>query len=311
MADQHINLVDHTDHEQEETPRERQTRDKTPTEESHVDILAVNITNAQVPDPSWVWEWKSWYVDMSDDVDEEGWQYSFYFHKFAWHGSHPWFHSFVRRRRWLRKRVKQHLPPRTKDNRERLFGETFSIGTSLARTNTAALSPMSSDESGSTDEEIRDVPTLMKCLKNAAIDREKIAAINKFVNEGGEELHYLAEQIPTIMKMLIFQDSRRQLLTTLMRTFDAAQEHRDEHKRRGEPEDEVEERRINNLLKAVEAADAACKRLEYWSDIRKLAVDGTADEATDTSHGWDHRWEGLDNSGPAHPEPSKYSTMNT
>lgn len=69
----------------------------------------VNITNAQVPDPSWEWVWKTWYVDMSHDVDEEGWQYSFAFGKqTAWHGTHPWFHSFVRRRRWLRKRVKKH-----------------------------------------------------------------------------------------------------------------------------------------------------------------------------------------------------------
>src|ERR1700753_615986 len=32
---------------------------------------AVDITNAQVPDPSWEWDWKTWYVDMSRDVDEE------------------------------------------------------------------------------------------------------------------------------------------------------------------------------------------------------------------------------------------------
>lgn len=51
----------------------------------------VNITNAQVPDPSWQWAWRTWYVDMSHDVDEEGWEYSFSFQpRFAWHGSHPW-----------------------------------------------------------------------------------------------------------------------------------------------------------------------------------------------------------------------------
>jgi hypothetical protein len=81
-------------------------------------------------------------------------------------------------------------------------------------------------------------------------------------------------QIPTIMSMLIFQNSRRQLLATLMDTFDAAEKHRDEHKTEGKPEGEAEARRIDNLLKAVKAADVECKKLEYWSDIRRR-VDGT------------------------------------
>jgi hypothetical protein len=101
--------------------------------------------------------------------------------------------------------------------------------------------------------------------------------------------------------MLIFQNSRRQLLANLMRTFDAAKEHREEHRRKGEPEDEAEEKRIDNLLKAVDAADQECRKLEYWSDIRSLAVDGAGGQATDPTYGWDHRWEGIDNSGPSHP----------
>ena len=229
-SEQHINLVDHTEEDREE---EQQEGENPPEEESHIDILyenqrgwfifgiprfsqnalwnlkldqspwvdvefkpsPVNITNAQVPDPSWVWEWKTWYVDMSHDVDEEGWQYSFYFKNFSWHGNHPWFHSFVRRRRWLRKRVKQKLPPKTKDNRERLFGETFSIGTTIARTTTVG-SPPSVDVTNEEEiEEIKDIPALMNCLRKSTIDREKIVAINKFIDEAGEELYYLAEQV--------------------------------------------------------------------------------------------------------------------
>jgi hypothetical protein len=108
-----------------------------------------------------------------------------------------WFHSFVRRRRWLRKRIKQKLPPKTKENRERMFGETFSIGTTLARTFTTGTGLDSSQDSQqqSFDDEVKNVPTLMRKLKNAAIDREKIVFINKFIEEGGEELHYLAEQV--------------------------------------------------------------------------------------------------------------------
>ena len=100
--------------------------------------------------------------------------------------------------------------------------------------------------------------------------------------------------------MLIFQNSRRQLLSNLMSTFDAAKEHRAEHKKEGKPEGAVEERRLNNLLKAVEAADAECKKLEYWSDIRKLTEEGEAGHTTDLEKGWDIKWPGLDGSSAAH-----------
>lgn len=101
--------------------------------------------------------------------------------------------------------------------------------------------------------------------------------------------------------MLIFQNSRRQLLSTLMDRFDTAKEHREEHEKNGQPEGEAEERRINNLLKAVEAADNECKKLEYWSDIKNLAEEGKAGNATDPKTGWDEKWQGLDVSGASHP----------
>jgi hypothetical protein len=103
------------------------------------------------------------------------------------------------------------------------------------------------------------------------------------------------------MDMLVFQNSRRQLLSTLMDRFDVARQYREEHEAQGKPEGEVEERRINNLMRAVEAADAECKKLEYWSDIRKLAHEGNAGSATDPEHGWDEKWQGLDDSGAKHP----------
>ncbi|KAI4920196.1 hypothetical protein J4E90_002336 [Alternaria incomplexa] len=343
MADQQIHLVDHTDGDNTPTSA-TQPQQRSTTSDSHIDILyenqrgwfvfgiplfsskalwnlridpapwqdakfkpsAVNITNAQVPDPSWVWDWKSWYVDMSLDVDEEGWQYSLLFKGSAWHGNHPWFHSFVRRRRWLRRRVKQRLPPKTKKNaKERMFGETFSIGTTLARSATFGTGSGLLDDSAQTslDEEIRDIATLMRKLKAAAIDREKIIYIHKFIDDGGEELHYLPEQIPSIMSMLIFQNSRRQLLSTLMDRFEAAKDHREQHKKDHKPEGDAEERRINNLLKAIEAADNECKKLEYWSDIKNLTEEGKAGNATDPSMGWDEeKWQGLDASGAKHPD---------
>ncbi|RKP34891.1 hypothetical protein BJ085DRAFT_20255, partial [Dimargaris cristalligena] len=45
-----------------------------------------DIHSYQLPDPSWEWAYDHWCVDMSDDVDEEGWQYSFSFGRPWWHG---------------------------------------------------------------------------------------------------------------------------------------------------------------------------------------------------------------------------------
>lgn len=92
--------------------------------------------------------------------------------------------------------MKQKLPPKSKVN-ERLFGDTFSVGTTLARGVASTMSPDSLQDSGesSLTEEVKDVPTLMAKLKKSAIDREKIVFINKFIDEGGEELFYLAEQV--------------------------------------------------------------------------------------------------------------------
>ena len=54
---------------------------------------------------------------------------------------------------------------------------------------------MQDSQEQSVDEEIKDIPTLMRILKKSAIDREKIVAIKKFIDEGGEELYYLAQQV--------------------------------------------------------------------------------------------------------------------
>ena len=56
------------------------------------------------------WQWKDdrWYADMRGDVDQEGWEYAFYWNgRYRWfggnwHGKPVWFHGSVRRRRWVR-----------------------------------------------------------------------------------------------------------------------------------------------------------------------------------------------------------------
>lgn len=67
-----------------------------------------NLEHYHLPDPTWHWGWDEWYVLMLDDVDDQGWVYARMFFLLRWglwkgryyHG------NFIRRRLWVRKRVK-------------------------------------------------------------------------------------------------------------------------------------------------------------------------------------------------------------
>lgn len=271
----------------------------------------VNITNAQVPDPSWEWAWKSWYVDMSQDVDEEGWQYSFAFTRgFAWHGTHPWFHSFCRRRRWLRKREKKHLSRRhgARDGmsqRPGLNPDYFTIhsptrDSSTERTGNAQSYYSSGQGDGTEDEEdpddISNIIALMSALKKAPMDRAKIAVVKRFLLQGGEDVFYLADrvcnwlisltypeakhvQMQDIMASMLFQNSRRQLLAYLIHACDAESEHRSKHFGKETLQKEVQERRVKSLSNAVRAAEEQVQGLGYWSDVKNVAGSEEGNEA--------------------------------
>ncbi|KAI4262295.1 MAG: hypothetical protein L6R42_002523 [Xanthoria sp. 1 TBL-2021] len=245
----------------------------------------VNITNAQVPDPSWEWAWKTWYVDMSHDVDEEGWEYSFSFQsRFAWHGSHPWFHSFARRRRWLRKRVKVRSSRITegkgglKDS-HRLNADYFTIhgakrdrspNSSAERASANRSSFMGYDgQDSDSEEDLHDIPnllTLLAVLKKATVDREKIVAVRTFLAQGGEELHYLSENMDEIMGLLIYQTSRQQLYRHISEALDNASEDQVSGNEKEDAEQEAKERQIDNLSRAADASRAYLDGLEYWKD---------------------------------------------
>ena len=245
----------------------------------------VDITNAQVPDPSWIWSWRTWYVDMSHDVDEEGWEYSFSFQKgFAWHGSHPWFHSFVRRRRWLRKRVKIH-PHRAgeKDDVKAahlLTAEYFTIhpkrdpspdsldNRTTGDNSTYFNASVDESEGGEEPAEITDLVALMLALKRSRLDREKIAAIKNFLEHGGEEIYYLADRTNDIMALFVYQTSRRQFQTLLLEALDSATKASNNSYDGATDGDQMAKRRADNLLKAVRSAEIHINDQDYWSDIR-------------------------------------------
>jgi hypothetical protein len=183
-----------------------------PWVDGHHKKSRVDITNAQVPDPSWEWAWKTWYVDMGRDVDEEGWEYSFYFKGFSWHGTHPWFHSFVRRRRWIRKRDRKstHVPDKLRDP-HMMNQDYFTIHSGKLKSATSATSSPSRSEFhpstiagknwGAQDEipeeeiEISDIGALVRALKEAPVDSERIVFIKRFLEQGGDDLYYLANEV--------------------------------------------------------------------------------------------------------------------
>ncbi|KAF7121581.1 hypothetical protein CNMCM5793_009051 [Aspergillus hiratsukae] len=224
----------------------------------------VNITNAQLPDPSWEWAWRSWYVDMSGDVDDQGWQYSFSFGSKAWHGTHPWFHSFVRRRRWVRLRVKRaaektHRGRSGFEMAHMLNEDYFTIHSarkpSKAASSIAASANLSRATTGAEEEapleEIGNIPTLMNALRAAIVDREKIDALKRFIEQGGEELHYLDDKIPEIMSMFVFQNSRWQFLTHLTNVINELSR---EAAQKDNADAEKMRRKQHNLMKAAETA---------------------------------------------------------
>ena len=250
----------------------------------------VNITNAQVPDPSWTWAWRSWYVDMSHDVDEEGWEYSFSFQPgFSWHGSHPWFHSFVRRRRWLRKRVKVqnarqrglkgigneghmlnldyftiHAAKRER-SRESSRDRSVNNGPGYLSSNPQ---PSDSDEE---ETEINDISALMRALRKATVDRKKIEIVKNFLQHGGDDVHYLPEYMVEIMSMFLYQTSRLQFAGVLQSIYesDAKRSMNEAEGTETSTDREPESKNVEILRKSVDAANRYVKDLECWVDSNK------------------------------------------
>ncbi|PGH01319.1 hypothetical protein AJ79_07956 [Helicocarpus griseus UAMH5409] len=240
-----------------------------------LEVSPVDITNAQVPDPSWEWAWDRWYIDMSYDVDEAGWQYSLAFSsRFAWHGTHPWYHCFARRRRWLRKRVKKSegIGGGSEEDiaaggREHavLNGNYFRVGSRQAvggshgsRGVTCGARSSAGADREVSPEDITDIGTLLSAIKAAALDRDKIVAIQHFVSNAGEELDYLSEKMPEILSIFMYQTSRRQLLDYIVETIESI------------PTDSEggEKRKRENLVKVIE--EGRLNGLQYWKDEKTL-----------------------------------------
>ena len=272
-----------------------------------------NINNAQVPDPSWEWAWPEWRINQDDGTDPEGWEYSFAFSKrLSWHKAR-WWNSFVRRRAWIRKRVKKDSEYASADS-HMLNPEYFTVrasselsrdhspsrGTALSlRGSRLSMSTVNMDEAERPD--IEHVDELLRVLRASRIDREKIEAVENYLEHAQEDFEGLEKVMHELMSLFVFQASRRALLTRLTEVSDQAAAQKGKGKDK-EVSEEVR-RRADNLAAAVKHADEEVRRLEYWSDVKGMAEEGDSMGAADRKKGWDPTWQGVDNSGPAAPAP--------
>lgn len=285
--------------------------DPSPWTNSAKKTSATNVTNAQVPDPSWEWAWKDWSINHTDEVDENGWEYSFMFAKFfSWHGP-TWYSSCVRRRAWIRKRVKKHARYHVQDSHmlnadyftihpamERSRSPGSTLGETARKRYSVAQLARQEMEQETALEDVTDIPSLIKALKAAIIDREKIEAVKSFIEHGGDELYYLRDKMHDIMGMFIFQTSRKLLLSYLLNALhEATEQQKADIESKKEP-DTTKLRRLENLEAAVKHADEEVKRLEFWSDVKEMAERGVTKGAVDEDQGWDETWAGIDRSGP-------------
>ncbi|KAL7623472.1 hypothetical protein AAE478_007154 [Parahypoxylon ruwenzoriense] len=283
-----------------------------------------DVYTAQVPDPSWEWAWPEWRVnhDEAIETDGDGWEYSFMFSKkFSWHGP-KWYNSFVRRRAWIRRRVKKGLgylpndsylgpeyfsvtPSRSHHrSRSRDTNGTGQVSTSPPRSRASQESVRRSRDSRRDDKDepkakvdIATVHELMDILKRSRIDREKLEAMENYIEHSSDELQQLQDYMHEIMSIFVFQASRKLLLARLIQLHDdevAEQEKQAQHKGKSP----ATPQKAENLAEAIKHADEEVRRLEYWSDIKGMAESGESRGAVDCGKGWDKGWEALDKSGP-------------
>ncbi|RNJ56795.1 hypothetical protein D7B24_006927 [Verticillium nonalfalfae] len=281
-----------------------------------------SIRTATVPDPSWEWAWPEWRINREEGVamDEFGWEYSFMFaRKFSWHGP-KWWNSFVRRRAWIRKRVKkcsddlasdphmlntdyfnvmpaEHHRPHSSHGGSRQ-GSRASTHSKASIHSKGSIGRFSTTESVLDEKPvIEDVWMLMMVLRAARIDREKIEAVDNYLEHAKDDLERLQDEMHDIMGIFVFQVSRRILLSRLTQVYDEMNN--------VDKGDAAFKTRRNNLGAAIKHADEEVRRLSYWSDVKGVAENGESRGAVEGKEGWSEALEGVDQSGPAQPNVGK------
>lgn len=146
--------------------------------------------------------------------------------------------------------------------------------------------------------DVEDIDTLMRLLRQARIDREKLEAVESYL-EHAVDLGQLQGEMHEIMSIFIFQASRRLLLSRLMQIYDETSAELEKN------ETDALRERQQALKDAARHADEEVRKLAYWSDVKQMAENGETKGAADEDKGWNSGWQGVDQSGAAQPNNGK------
>ncbi|EEB05948.1 spore wall assembly protein [Schizosaccharomyces japonicus yFS275] len=178
--------------------------DPAPWIDKNMKTSPVSVETAACPDPSWEWAWQRWYVDMSDDVDESGWQYAFSFTISNWHGRPLCCQSFVRRRRWIRKRKKRSI-----DTRHNAVSDYFTLTSSYPVHTSSLFSPESQQNMTLDLTDATTISGLINALQKCRIDREKMSVLRHFLRAcTPQELPHLHKFSEHILSTFVYEQNR-------------------------------------------------------------------------------------------------------
>ncbi|OAD73863.1 hypothetical protein PHYBLDRAFT_181393 [Phycomyces blakesleeanus NRRL 1555(-)] len=192
----------------------------------------MNIKTYQLPDPTWEWVHKQWMVDMTEDVDEAGWQYALKFHGASWHGKKPkerndsdnfkgnykHFRSFVRKRRWIRLRHHSLLDESitttvSTNNTPEYQEQQLQLQSQPQPQQHIQQGHQGHQESQTTHKEQK----LVESLQNSCLDRERLCYIKFALNgDRGYLSHMLMSKAKEYMEFFDFDVSRRNFVEILI-----------------------------------------------------------------------------------------------
>ncbi|EMR10061.1 hypothetical protein PNEG_01812 [Pneumocystis murina B123] len=236
--------------------------DPSPWTDKNFRYSPVNIFTATCPDPSWRWTWDKWRIDMYGNVDPDGWSYSFSFKSKRWYGTSIWFHSFVRRRKWVRQRQCCFDDPRSEDD-----GNYFTISSSYdpSRSLISTISPnkdvLSVSDNSEDDISVHD---LLKRLRESRIDRERLHILKNFIIYNNKRIDSLKDLIKDILDCFIFQESRRQLLAFLIKMAKGVQT--ENYTLSDFSEETKKETNKDNIFELIDLIKKEIHKYEFWED---------------------------------------------
>ncbi|KAG5519081.1 hypothetical protein PMAC_002167 [Pneumocystis sp. 'macacae'] len=233
--------------------------DPSPWTDKNFRSSPVNTTTATCPGPSWKWTWDKWKIDMCENVDAEGWSYSFSFWSKKWYGTCIWFHSFVRRRKWIRERQWKCIDdPDIMDN-----DNYFTVNSSYKLSRSPSTSTLNESIASSKNFKTEtDIQNLLKKLKEYRIDRERLHVLESFILSSNQNINLLNDSIKDVLDCFIFQESRRQFLTFLIKTIESI---------------EMQSQSISNdLQETINFIKKEKYKYDFWEDKQETEKNETA-----------------------------------